>query len=236
MSIRPFDIRDLPNVYRFRTDAIGLDSARSLTRGNPLSAAGFLSYFNPARHVYSAVADGNEVVLLGGIIHTRGEGFARLYYIAPSAHLNHPELPALVENLSAQAGEWGAFHVLAEVEETSDIFPSMRQAGFSVYAWQRIWNVSNLPRPDQGRDWMRAESIHLLAIQSLYHQIVPPLLHPVEPPPGRPFGWICNEDMKCYIGVTQGIIQNNRCSAILYNYHGTRQPVHQRKLFSCAPR
>jgi hypothetical protein len=205
MSIRPLDIRDLPNIYRFRTDAMGLDSARTLTRGNPLGAAGFLAYFNPARHVYSAVTDGNEIALMGGIIHTRGEGFARLHYIAPSAHLNHPELPALVENLSAQAGEWGAFHVLAEVDETSDAFPSMRRAGFSVYAWQRMWDVSNLTRPASRADWMRAESIHLPAIQSLYHQIVPPLLHPVEPAPSKPLGWICNEGVKCFISVTQGI-------------------------------
>jgi len=205
MSIRPLDIRDLPNVYRFRADAIGLDSARTLTRGNPLGAAGFLAYFNPARHVYSAVTDGNEIALMGGIIHTRGESFARLHYIAPSSHLNHSELPALIENLSVQAGEWGAFHVLAEVDETSDAFPSMRQAGFSVYAWQRMWDVSNLTRPASGADWMRVESIHLPSIQSLYQQIVPPLLHPVEPAPSKPVGWMCNEGVKCYVSVMQGV-------------------------------
>jgi len=205
MSIRPLDIRDLPTIYRFRADAIGLDSAQTLTRGNPLGAAGFLAYFNPAQHVYSAVADGNEIALMGGIIHTRGESFARLHYIAPLAHLNHSELPALVENLSAQAGEWGAFHVLAEVDETSDVFPSMRQAGFSVYAWQRMWDVSNLTGPASGADWMRVKSIHLPAVQSLYHQIVPPLLHPVEPAPSNPIGWICNEGVKCHINVTQGV-------------------------------
>jgi hypothetical protein len=205
MSIRPLDIRDLPNVYRFRADAIGLDTTRTLTRGNPLGAGGVLAYFNPARHVYTAVADGNEIALMGGIIHTRGESFARLHYIAPASHLDHPELPALVENLSAQAGEWGAFNVLAEVDETSDAFPSMRQAGFSVYAWQRMWDVSNLTGPALGAEWMRVKSIHLPAVQSLYHQIVPPLLHPVEPAPNDPFGWMYNEGVKCYVSVTQGV-------------------------------
>jgi hypothetical protein len=205
MSIRPLDIRDLPNVYRFRADAIGLDTTRTLTRGNPLGAGGVLAYFNPARHVYTAVADGNEIALMGGIIHTRGESFARLHYIAPASHLDHPELPALVENLSAQAGEWGAFNVLAEVDETSDAFPSMRQAGFSVYAWQRMWDVSNLTGPALGAEWMRVKSIHLPAVQSLYHQIVPPLLHPVEPAPNDPFGWMYNEGVKCYVSVMQGV-------------------------------
>ena len=205
MSICPLDIRDLPNVYRFRTDALGLDSARTLTRGNPLGAMGFLSYFNPARHVYSAVADGNEIALLGGVIHTRNENFAKLHYIAPSSHLDHPELPALIENLSAQACEWGAFHVLAEVDETSDAFPSLRKAGFSVYAWQRMWDVSNITGTASGADWTRVKSIHLPAVQSLYQQIVPPLLQPIEPAPENPNGWMCNEGVKCHVSVTSGV-------------------------------
>ena len=42
-------------------------------------------------------------------------------------------------------------------------------------------------------------------MQSLYHQIVPPLLHPVEPQPGNAVGWMCNEGAKCYINVTHGV-------------------------------
>jgi hypothetical protein len=205
MSIRPLDIRDLPNIYRFRAEAMGLDTARTLTRGNPLGAVGFFAYFNPGRHVYAAVADGKEIGLMGGIIQTRGESFAKLHYIAPSSHLDHNELPALIENLSAQAGEWGAFHVLAEVDENSMAFPPLRQAGFSVYAWQRMWDISNITGTGLGVDWMRVKSIHLPAIQSLYQQIVPPLLHPIEPAPADQIGWICNEGMKCYVSVTQGV-------------------------------
>src|SRR3989338_9182226 len=37
------------------------------------------------------------------------------------------------------------------------------------------------------------------------------------------------------VGRAQRIIQNDRCPAILCHYHGTRQPVHQRKLFFCTP-
>ena len=55
MTIRSLDLRDLPNLYRFRDEAIGLDAVRTLTRGNPLGAAGLLAYVNPARHVYAAV-------------------------------------------------------------------------------------------------------------------------------------------------------------------------------------
>src|SRR5215510_6021835 len=141
MSIRPLALLDLPQLYRFRDEAIGLDTARTLTRGSPLGAVRLLAYMNPARHIYSAIANGEKESVLGGIIHSRDETFAKLLYLAPSSQLGHPDLPELIENLSAQAGEWGAFHVLAEVDENSEAFVPLRKAGFSVYAWQRMWEI-----------------------------------------------------------------------------------------------
>ena len=205
MSIRPLALLDLPFVYGFREEAIGLDTARTLTRGNPLGAVGLFAYVNPARHIYSAIANGESDSVLGGIIHSRDETFAKLLYLAPASQLTHPGLPDLIENLSAQAGEWGAFHVLAEVDETSDAFVPLRRAGFSVYAWQRMWDVSEITEFNSGSAWNRVQSVHLPAVQSLYHQIVPPLLQPIEPQPRNAVGWMCNEGAKCYISATHGV-------------------------------
>ena len=58
--------------------------------------------------------------------------------------MDNPALPALIENLTVQAGSWGALHVLAELDETSPAFVPLRKAGFSVYAWQRMWDVTRL--------------------------------------------------------------------------------------------
>ena len=213
MSIRPLAILDLPYLYSFRDEAIGLDTARTLTRGNPLSAVGLFAYMNPARHVYSAIANGENEAVLGGIIHSRDETFAKLLYLAPSSQLGHPDLPELIENLSAQAGGWGAFHVLAEVDENSEAFVPLRKAGFSVYAWQRMWEIkdvaeltpnSNVEPTGKSDAWTRAWSVHLAAIHSLYHQIVPPLLQPIESQPRSSIGWISNDGAKCYVGVTHG--------------------------------
>jgi hypothetical protein len=216
MSIRPLALLDLPYLYSFREDAIGLDTARTLTRGNPLGAVGLFAYVNPARHIYSAIVNGEGESVLGGIIHYRDDTFAKLLYIAPSSQLNHPSLPELIENLASQAGTWGAFHVLAEVDETSDVFVPLRRSGFSVYAWQRMWDVSQITESGAGQppategivegfDWIRVKSVHLPSVQSLYHQIVPPLLQPVEPQPTNEIGWMCNEGVKCYVGVTHGV-------------------------------
>jgi hypothetical protein len=205
MSIRPLAIFDLPYLYSFRDQAIGLDTARTLTRGNPLGAVGLFAYVNPARHIYSAIINGEGETVLAGIIHSRSDAFAKLLFIAPSSQLDHPDLPELIENLSEQAGEWGAFHVLAEVDETSDVFVALRQAGFSVYAWQRMWDVSTVTDANRSFEWTRVKSTHVPLVQSLYHQIVPPLLQPIEPQPKSALGWMCNEGVRCYVSATQGV-------------------------------
>ncbi len=205
MPIRPLDILDIPLITRYRNDALTLDSTRALTRGHPLGVAGLLAYFNPTRHLYAAVANGNGTSLLGGVIHSYGEAFAKLLYLAPASKLDHAALPGLVEHLVVQVGEWGAFHVIAEIDETSDAFPALRRAGFSVYAWQRMWDVSELKGDSNiSKGWTRARSVNRPALQSLYHQIVPQLMHPVEPLSKSTRGLICDGDVKCYVSLASG--------------------------------
>ena len=204
MSIRPLAIFDLPYLYSFREQAVGLDTARTLTRGNPLGAVGLFAYVNPVRHIHSAIVNGDEESVLGGIIHSHNESFAKLLFIAPASQLGHPDLPALIESLAAQAGSWGAFHVLAEVDETSEAFVALRRAGFSVYAWQRMWDVSDVTVANRSIEWTRVKPVHLPIVQSIYYQIVPPLLQPIEPQPKSTLGWLCNEGEKCYVSATQG--------------------------------
>jgi hypothetical protein len=205
MAIRQLDLLDLPIIARYRNDVITLDSARALTRGHPLGAMGLLAYINPARHLYAAIANGGQSALLGSVTHTRGDTFAKLLYLAPSSRLNDPQLPALIEHLAMQAGEWKAFHVTAEVDETSDVFPALRMAGFSVYAWQRLWDVTSIEKTGSGSGWRRAQSVDLHAVQSLHYQIMPPLLHPVEPAPRRLTGFVHADNLKGYASVTAGI-------------------------------
>lgn len=205
MTIRSLDILDLPLIARYRNDTLTLDSTRALTRGHPLSASGLLAYVNPARHLYAAIANGENHAVIGGITHAHDETFARLLYLAPASHLDHAALPELIEHLIVHAGDWGALHVIAEIDEINDAFPALRQAGFSVYAWQRMWDVSNLNSvTDVSKNWTRARSVNRPALQSLYHQIVPQLLHPVEPLSKSTRGLICDNDVKCYVNLTSG--------------------------------
>lgn len=204
MPPRPLDLLDLPTLYRYRAEVVSLDSSRLLTRGNPLGAAGFMSYFNLARHVYTAVLQEDGVSILGGVIQSNRDSFAHLVYVAPASKLDHPGLPEVIEHLCAEAGKWGAFHVIAEVEEDSKVFPALRKAGFMVYARQRIWDVSHVVLSENPRGWLRIKSIDLPDLQSLHNQIVPPLLHPVEQVPRKATGMICAENSRCYVNISYG--------------------------------
>ncbi len=206
MPVRNLDFLDLPTIAKYRNDVLTLDSARALTRGHPLGAMGLLAYINPARHLYAAISNGGDTKLLGGIIHTRGETFARLLYLAPSSKLQDPQLPELIEHLTKQAGEWKALHVIAEIEETNNVFHALRTSGFSVYAWQRLWDVSQIQKTEStiSKEWKRMSSIDLPAVQNLHYQIVPQLLHPIEPAPNRVHGFV-NENLKCFANVTAGM-------------------------------
>ncbi len=234
MTIRPLDILDLPLVARYRNDALTLDSTRALTRGHPLGAGSLLTYVNPARHIYAAVSNGSKTSLVGGVIHSRGETYARLLYLAPASQLDHAALPGLVEHLVVQVGAWGAFHVIAEIDETSDAFPALRQTGFSVYAWQRIWDISELKTSVDTKNWTRARSVNRPALQSLYHQIVPQLMHPVEPLSKNTRGLICDGDVKCYVSLASGA----RGIVISPLIHPEAKDVEEKlaSLLNCIPR
>jgi len=205
MTVRQFDFLDFPILARYRHDVLTLDSARALTRGNPLGAAALLSYLNPRRYIFTAVASENGDTLIGQITLTEAETSARLTFLAPQDGSELLTVP-LVENLAEQAGEWGAFHILAEVDETSPAFKSLRQAGFSMYAWQRIWKLPLAETRDVERIWRPVREVDWPAVQSLHNQIVPALLQPIEMLPRSAEGLVCRErgELQAYAAFRKG--------------------------------
>ena len=205
MTVRSLDLLDLPLLPRYRRNVLPLDSARILTRGNPLGAAALLSYLNPRRNIYTAVASENGDSLMGQIILNDGETSARLTFLAPLENANGLTLP-LLDHLVAQAGEWGAFHLLAEVDEDSPAFKSLRQSGFAMYAWQRVWKLPVSETDNQTDTWRQADEADWPAVQSLYGQIVPALLHPVEVLPKQVAGLVCRPEgnLQAYVAVNGG--------------------------------
>ncbi len=201
MSPRALELFDLPKLHRLRDAVVILDSRRALTRGNPLQAGNFIAYLNPKRRIYTAIMAEGGGEFVGGIIQRKNEHFARFAYLAP-----HDAPLALIDHLCGHAGSWHARQVLAELDEDSPLFPSLRQAGFAVYSHQRIWNLSHIPLPAGAPPlWRKEKEIDLIAIQSLQQKIVPPLLQQVESFSQSSDGVLCaGENLLGYIEITYG--------------------------------
>jgi len=204
MIVRSLDVLDLPVLSRYRKDMLPLNTARILTRGNPLGAVALLAYLDPRHHIYTAVASENGSSLMGQVTLREEETSARMTFLAPAENLNGLTLP-LLEHLVTQVGEWGAFHLLAEVDEDSPAFRLLRQAGFAMYAWQRVWKLPVYDPVNDKEIWRQASELDWPAVQSLYGQIVPALLHPVEILPRQVMGMVCSEgNLQAYVAVESG--------------------------------
>jgi hypothetical protein len=204
MIVRSLDVLDLPLLSRYRRDMLSLDSPRILTHGNPLGAVAMLSYLDPRRHIYTAVATENGSSLMGQVTLHENETSARMTFLAPVEALNGLTLP-LLDHLVTQVGEWGAFHLLAEVDQDSPAFRLLRQAGFVMYAWQRIWKNPNPDLAEKKDLWRPADDTDWPAVQSLYGQIVPALLHPVETLPKQFMSLVCSQgNLQAYVTVNRG--------------------------------
>ncbi len=165
-----------------------MDSALMLTRGSPVGLWASLSHLHPARGVYTGVSqvDGKDSLLIGQMTYTSGNRSARLAFIAPGSAASPAGLSPLLDGLAYQAGEWGAFHLLGEIDESSPQFEALRRSGFSVYAWQRIWRLE-APTADCGEDsfWQPVSAVDEQAVRSLFQNLVPPLVQSAEPLPNR---------------------------------------------------
>lgn len=206
MPSRPLELFDLPKLPRSLSEIVSLDCSRILTHGNPLRAVNFLAYLDPTRRIYTAIHEGDgDDALIGSIRQREGETFARLTYLAPANALDKNAL-YLVEHLIAQAKKWRAYQVVAEIEEDSPLFQTLRQSGFSIYGRQRIWNLSALALPAQSAPfWRKFRVTDSIAIQSLLRQVVPPLLQQVESFNGSSRGLVCmNEELLAYVDVSYG--------------------------------
>ena len=146
---------------------------------------GALANLNPIQGVYTGYCSNGKgnPPLFGQLRYALGAKVARLVFLAPQEGLNAITLPSLLEHMATKAGEWGAFHLLAEVDDQTTAFEGMRRAGFSIVAWQRIWKFKGVEVPlgsTDRRTWLVAKDTDQIAVRSLYQSLVPALVQPSE--------------------------------------------------------
>ena len=200
--VRPFDWRDLAILHRMRDTGLCLDSQLAYTRQRYALQSAFLDALTPGRSTCTLVdrpAHLEQEPVFGQVRRRAEHRHARLTFIGPTTALDQPNCIQLLDALSQSAGEDGAHHLIAEVEETSPAFENLRQAGFAIYARQRIWRLvgssqvsPDLPNTASGKDrpeeyqggdgpmWRREMGSDAPAVHSLYLNLVPALVQQVE--------------------------------------------------------
>lgn len=197
LMIRPFALRDLALVSRLSETAVSLHTESALTH-NP----------HPVRDALLSMVSGDYPTLICKRGQGGAAGFIQLQVVEQSPHarvfflgwkngresLKNGDLDdftlketiwlALLDQAVAETGKRGIYSLVAEVSETGDELPILRQAGFVVYTRQDIWvldsmntdvhSALSLSRRQNEDDW---------DIQLLYANTVPRLVQLVEPLP-----------------------------------------------------
>ena len=211
--IRPFDWRDLALLHRMREQGVPLDSQQAYTRGINTFQIGLMEVIAPGHQGCILVAPpgkGGGSPAIGQVLHRTGEPLAQLGFIGPAETAEAANCMQLLDALSHDVGRRGAFALIAEVDEASPIFESLRRAGFAIYARQRVWLQEQGPIPSpapSNQFWQQEQEEHQAAVRVLYANLVPGLVQQVEQAPHLDHADLvhCKEgDLQAYLDVEKG--------------------------------
>ncbi|HFC09302.1 MAG TPA: hypothetical protein ENJ54_05555 [Chloroflexi bacterium] len=177
--------RDLPLLYRYREQALCLDSRRAVIGGAGLVSGALVALFSAATGMAVVADEAAEGAPLVGLAeYNPQEGIARLLYLAPKTALS-PEtaLTPLVEALLAHPALRGARALLADAPQQAPWLPALRRASFRVFARQRLWQMPTEHAEARAGRWRWPRADERWAADRLYTNLTPPLVRHLLPPP-----------------------------------------------------
>ena len=181
--LHTFTVRDI-NLLNLNPDqAIYLHHKTVLTLGRGVVKrdallAPFAAFTGTFTFVADAPGDGHPLIVQAA--HQSDSLSANLIYLGPRSAVNS-QLNELIEKILKAVGERGAQSLIAEVEENTPVFSALRQAGFSIYARQRIWRVDTLRSSSAAQSsWKPILGRDELAMQLLRNGLLPGQVQQIE--------------------------------------------------------
>lgn len=196
MALRCFEWKDIPILHRYRDEMIYLNSEFVLKSGTLNIFEAILSSVLPLDSVRTLVSasqakthhHANPRPLICQAVYRAGEEHAYLTFMAPESSLDAQHVFTLIDEITRWVGKRGALRLLADVEESHPLFELLRQAGFTVYARQRVWQIVQAghtkPAEKQPNSyhWQPYQPADRPAVQSLIQNLVPNLVQRVGQP------------------------------------------------------
>lgn len=206
-DIRAAKLVDLPVLRRLTEHAAVLDCELGCTRDTVGVHGALIGGGMWARDHYTLVGRAHKQMIAGQIRIKPAEHLAQIVFVAPSLQDGESNTPHLhlIDALAAESGKRGAHLLVAEVDESSSLFTTMRSAGFAVYARQELWRgmLSETVTP---AELTRDVGDDAFDLQLLYTRVVPKLVQPIAVPPPDSDGYVYREDgeVRGYVTVSEG--------------------------------
>jgi hypothetical protein len=208
---RAVTLVDIPLVKRLTDRATVLDTEIEYTQEpNGLHGSRLSSILLPQRELFTLIARADRQHVVGQFRLRAEDHNAQIIYIAPHLDREADDTAWLymLDAMAREAGKHGAHALVAEVNEDSSLFETMRACGFAVYARQQIWrrrpgDYPSLEPPVQVREQTEADTP---GIQSLLANTEPPMMQQITITPAESHGWIYRrrERTEAYIAVSEG--------------------------------
>lgn len=219
MSIRDTETRavslvDIPLIQRLSDKATALDSELGYIRDiHGPSGAVVSSLLLPQRGQHTFVARTSRQQVIGQLRLREDCSHAQITYIAPSPQADTDDTAWLriLDAMTREAGKNEIHALMAEVDESSYLFETLRTAGFAVYARQQIWRrqPGTYPRRARQVPLVPFDEVDPHGVQVLLSHIVPPLVAQISTPPSDSSGgssWVyrVKDRVEAYIYVSEG--------------------------------
>lgn len=207
---RAITLVDIPLIRRLSETGTVLDSERRLTRDARGAHSALLSTIVFPRGVYTLVARSDTHQVVGQFRYRPDDLSAHIVYIAPTLEDGGEDTVWLhiLDAMAREAGRHGAHSLVAEVEPTSRLYETMRQAHFATYARQTIWHHDPVRlSPHKSHIQLSEETGHdQIGILSLLNSTIPTILHQVAIPSGDIRGLVYrkNGQVEAFIAVSEG--------------------------------
>lgn len=182
-------ITDWPTVRRLVEQSVTLENESAFTVDLKSTTGGLLGgIILPSRGLCTVVARNDTHHTVAGQLKLRvDDANAHLTYLAPCPQPDDDDTPWLhaLDTLAREAGKLRAHALIAELDEDSPLFGTLRAAGYGVYTRQQVWIRRGLATNMPSRFKLREEAqTDVGDVYALMNATIPKMLQTIALPPG----------------------------------------------------